>query len=163
MGSHDSFGHLKHKLWPKERLGIKLTLWLSTTKSQESTGLPYVKVACDMSLESSQWGLQLCFRPHLNLRFAYKIIGPQSGRSPSCGNFKTLETKCHLNVGLVERHRVHYKREGGGFLQVQAVVSLVSLNCPWLVLAPKVLQPCTNHLVLVLRRSVWIVDTYHSS
>jgi len=24
MGSHDPFGHLKHKLWPKEGLGIKL-------------------------------------------------------------------------------------------------------------------------------------------
>jgi len=24
MGSHDPFGHLKHKLWPKERSGVKL-------------------------------------------------------------------------------------------------------------------------------------------
>jgi hypothetical protein len=24
-------------------------------------------------------------------------------------------TKCHLDVGLVERHKVYYKREGGGF------------------------------------------------
>ncbi len=22
MGSHDPFGHLKHKLWPNERLGV---------------------------------------------------------------------------------------------------------------------------------------------
>jgi hypothetical protein len=26
MGSHDSFGHLKHKLWPKERPGVKLSI-----------------------------------------------------------------------------------------------------------------------------------------
>ncbi len=26
MGSHDPFGHLKHKLWPKERPGIKLAV-----------------------------------------------------------------------------------------------------------------------------------------
>jgi hypothetical protein len=26
MGSHDPFGHLKHKLWSKERLGVKLTI-----------------------------------------------------------------------------------------------------------------------------------------
>jgi len=26
--------------------------------------------------------------------------------------------KCHLDVGLVERHRVYYKGEGGGFPQV---------------------------------------------
>jgi len=35
--------------------------------------------------------------------------------------------------------------------------------CPWLVLAPKVLQLCTNHLVLVLCRSVWVVGACHSS
>ncbi len=26
MGSHDPFGHFKHKLWPKKRLGIKLAI-----------------------------------------------------------------------------------------------------------------------------------------
>jgi hypothetical protein len=26
MGFHDPFGHLKHKLWPKERPGVKLTI-----------------------------------------------------------------------------------------------------------------------------------------
>jgi hypothetical protein len=26
MGSHDPFGHLQHKLWPKERLGVKLAI-----------------------------------------------------------------------------------------------------------------------------------------
>ncbi len=48
-------------------------------------------------------------------------------------------TKCYLDVGLVKRHIVYYKGEGDDFPQVRAVVSLVSLSCPWLVLAPKVL------------------------
>ncbi len=39
-------------------------------------------------------------------------------------------TKCHLDVGLVERHRVYYKGEGGGIPPVQAVVSLVNLSLP---------------------------------
>jgi hypothetical protein len=26
MGSHVPFGHLQHKLWQKERLGVKLTI-----------------------------------------------------------------------------------------------------------------------------------------
>jgi hypothetical protein len=26
MGSHDPFGFLKHKLWPKKGLGVKLTI-----------------------------------------------------------------------------------------------------------------------------------------
>ncbi len=60
----------------------------------------------------------------------------------------------HLDVVPVEWRRVYYKGEGGGFPQVRAVVSLVCSGCLWLVLAPKVLQLCTNHLVLVLCRSV---------
>jgi hypothetical protein len=66
------------------------------------------------------------------------------------------KTKSHLDVGPVERQRVYYKGEGGGFPQVWAVVSLMSPSCLWFVLAPKVLQLCTNHFVLVLCRSVWV-------
>jgi hypothetical protein len=40
------------------------------------------------------------------------------------------ETKCHLDVGLMERHKEYYKREGGGFPQAWVVVSLVSLSLP---------------------------------
>jgi hypothetical protein len=60
--------------------------------------------------------------------------------------------KSHLDVGPVERCRVYYKGEGGGFPQVRAMMSLVCLCCPWLVLAPKVFQLCTNHLVWVVCR-----------
>ncbi len=33
----------------------------------------------------------------------------------------------------------------------------MSSSCPWLILAPKVFQLCTNHLVLVLCRFMWII------
>jgi hypothetical protein len=72
--------------------------------------------------------------------------------------FGSPETKCHLDVGLVEKLRVYYKGEGDGFPQVRAVVNLMNPSCPWLFLAPKVFQLCTNHLVLVLCRSVWVVE-----
>jgi len=58
--------------------------------------------------------------------------------------------KSHLDVSSVASHRVYYKREGGGFPQVRAVVSLVCPCCPWLILTPKVLQLCTNHDVFHL-------------
>jgi hypothetical protein len=64
--------------------------------------------------------------------------------------FGSLGTKCHLDVAPVERCRVYYKGEGDGFFQVRAVVNLVSPSCSWLVLAPKMLQLCINHLVLGL-------------
>ncbi len=33
VGLHDPFGHMKHKLWSKEKLRVKLTIGLLTTKS----------------------------------------------------------------------------------------------------------------------------------
>jgi len=35
--------------------------------------------------------------------------------------FGSPGTKCHLNVGFVERHKVYYKGEGDGFPQVRVV------------------------------------------
>jgi hypothetical protein len=134
MGSHDPFGHLKHKLWPKERSRVKLAVWLPTTKSRESTRFPCMQVACDIQLESSQQGLQLCFRLHLNRMSSHKVMGLQSCKNPILGisklPFGSLDTKCHLDVGLVERHRIYYKGEGGGFPQVWVVMSFVSPSLP---------------------------------
>jgi hypothetical protein len=155
MGSHDPFGHLKHKLWPKEGSGVKLTIWFPTTKSQELPQFPCVQVMCHIVLESSQRGLQLFFKPHLNQRFAHKVMGLQSFRSPNFGNFElplgSLGTKWHLGVGPMARHREYYKGEGGGFPQVQTMVSLVNLCLSWFICAPKVFQLCTNQLI------VWFV------
>jgi len=67
-------------------------------------------------------------------------------------------TKSHLDVGPVERCIIYYKGEGVGFLQVRPMVNLVCLCCSWFVLAPKVLQLCTNHLMLVLCRSLWVSE-----
>ncbi len=87
MGSHCPFGHLKHKLWSKERPGVKLAIWLPTTKSRELTQFPGVHAAWDIPLESSWLGLQLCFQPHCNWRSSHQVMGPQSCGNPRCGNF----------------------------------------------------------------------------
>jgi len=59
------------------------------TKSRESTRFIYVQVLWDILLKSSREGLQLCFKPHLNSRFAHKVIGLQNQGSPNFGNFET--------------------------------------------------------------------------
>ncbi len=61
-------------------------------------------------------------------------------------------TKCHLDVGLVERHKIHYKGEGDGFPQVRAMVSFMSVSCPWLILAPKGSNYALTTLCLILCR-----------
>jgi hypothetical protein len=59
-----------------------------------------------------------------------KLWGPKVTKVPTLGisrlPFGSPGTKCHLDVGLVERHKVYYKGEGGGFPQVRAMVSLVN-------------------------------------
>jgi hypothetical protein len=67
----------------------KLAIWLPTTKSQESTQLPCVQVACNRPLESFGRELQLCFRHHPNRRSEHEVIALQSCRSSNLGSFKT--------------------------------------------------------------------------
>jgi len=72
MALHEPFGHLQHKLWQKERMGVKL----------ESSRPWCVQVECDTQLESSQGELQICFRPHPNRRSEQKVMNSQSLGSP---------------------------------------------------------------------------------
>jgi hypothetical protein len=62
-------------------------------------------------------------------------MSPQSCGSLSFKNFGTpkwesQDKKNHLYVAPVESYKVYYKGEGGGFPQVRAMVSLVSLRLP---------------------------------
>jgi hypothetical protein len=50
---------------------------------------------------------------------------------------RSPETKSHLDVAPVNRRKVYYKGEGGGFPQVRAVVSLVSRRLPVTCLSTK--------------------------
>jgi hypothetical protein len=44
----------------------------------------------------------------------------------------------HSDAGAAEQHKEYYMGEGGGLPRVWAVVSQVSLCCPWLVPTPRV-------------------------
>jgi hypothetical protein len=83
MATHWSFGHLQPKLWAKEGSGVKLTVWLPTTKSQESTCYRRALQKCDMVLERSLQGLQLWFRPRPNPRFGRGAMKSQSPGTPT--------------------------------------------------------------------------------
>jgi hypothetical protein len=73
-----------------------------------------------------------------------KLWGPKIVGVPTLGisglPFRSPGTKCHLDVGLMEKHRVYYKGEGGGFPQVWVVVSLVSSSLPMARLSTKSAQ-----------------------
>jgi hypothetical protein len=52
-----------------------------------------------------------------------KLWAPKAAGVPTLGisglPLGSVETKCHLDVSLMEKHRVYYKGEGGGFPQVR--------------------------------------------
>jgi hypothetical protein len=143
MASHDPFGHLKHKLWPKEglrvKLGVKLVIWLPTTKSQESTRFPCMWHIVGKFSTRVITLLQTSSR----LEVCTESYGTQSCGKPYFGNFGILGTKCHLDVGLVERHIIYYKGEGGGFPQVLAVVNLLNPSLP--MVCPNTKSALTMH------------------
>jgi hypothetical protein len=92
-----------------------------------------------------------------NFRVCSQSYGAPKSRESRLARFRDSHAgvpreKNYLDVGPVERCKVYYKGEGGGFPQVRAVVSLVCPCCPWLVLAPKVPQLCTNHFVWLVCR-----------
>jgi hypothetical protein len=162
MGSYCSFGRLKHKLWPKEGLGVKLAVWLPTTKSPESTQFTCLQRSCNIPLERSQWELQLFFRLHLHRRFARKVMGLQSRGSPNLGDSGTptweSRDKKPFGCGLCGQPQSILQGGRWWLPSVRAMVSLVCPCCPWLVLTPKVFQLCTNHLLWVLCRYVWVSE-----
>jgi len=166
MGWHDPFEHLKHKLWPKERLEVKLAVWLPTTKSWESTQFPCVQVRATHRWKAFNQGYNFCFKLHLNRRSAHKVMGPKVAKIPTLGilglPFGSLETKCHLDVGLMERHKIYYKGEGGGFPQVQAMVNLMSPSLPMARFSTKSAPTMHYHLMLVLCRSMssWCLSLF---
>jgi hypothetical protein len=89
MASHWSFGHLQPKLWAKEGPGVKLAVWLPTTKSRESTCSRRALRECDMELESSLRRLQLWFRPHPDRRSGRGAMKSQSLGTPIRDSFGT--------------------------------------------------------------------------
>jgi hypothetical protein len=163
MGSHCSLKHLKHNLWPKEGLGIKLSVWLPIRKK---SGIHPIYLSANDVQHTIK---KLSTRATTFLEAAHRLevclqsYGAPKSRESSLARFRDSHSgvpgeKSHLDVGSMANHRVYYKGEGGGFPQVQAVVSFVCPCCPWLVLTPEVLQLCTNHLVWVVCMPVWVSE-----
>jgi hypothetical protein len=135
MALHEPFGHLQHKLWQKEGPGVKLAIWLPTTKSWELTRPQCV----------CRWGTTHCWK---TLKESYKFASdliPIGGLSEELWARKVLGvqtktvsrlllgtpgTKSHLDVGVADKRRGYYMGEGGVFPQIWAVVSLVSPGSP---------------------------------
>ncbi len=128
-------------------------------KNRELTQCPCVQVACNMPLESSRQGLQLRFRPHPNQRSTQEVIVPQSRKSSNLGDFKTPIWECwdKKSFGWGRYEKVQSILYGGRWWLPPSLgcgESCESEVARGSFLAPKVLQLCTNHFMLVLCKSV---------
>jgi hypothetical protein len=146
MASHEPFGHLQPKLWAKERPKVKLAIWLSTTKSRESTSSRRLQMECNEALKSSRGELQLWFKPHSNRRSEPGVVSVQSPESPAWDSFGTPPWESRENVpfrcsSCGELQRILY---GGRWWLPPSPgrgVSSVS-KCPWLVPTSKGVPEC---------------------
>jgi hypothetical protein len=142
MASHWSFEHMQPKLCAKEGPGVKLAVWLPTTKSRESTSSPHPIWECDMALKRSRRGLQLWFRLCCDRTLQLGVMGSQCYKSPtetiSGLHFGSPKNLCHLDVASIASCREYYMREGGGFPRVRTVVSFVCQSARGLSQHPKV-------------------------
>jgi len=82
MALHWPFAHLQPKLWAKEGPGVKLAVWLPTTKSRESTSSRRLLEECDTVLESSRRELQHWFRTRPDPSSGRGAMAVQSSGSP---------------------------------------------------------------------------------
>ncbi len=95
--------------------------------------------------------------------FHTKLWDSKVARVPILGiwglPFGSFGTKWHLGASPVARHKEYYKGEGGGFPQVQVVVSLVK---SMLVRGSFMQQKCSDYaltnLLFGLCRSLWVID-----
>jgi hypothetical protein len=157
MGSHDPFGHLKHKLWPKEKLGIKLAIWLLTTKICESPN----SLVC-------RWHVTYCWKVlNEGYNFASNLISIGSLHTklwaPKVAKVPTLGILGDSHLGIPGKNVIWMWAlwKGIKYTIRGKVVASPKFGSWWvlwvrvypcLVLTPKVLQLCTNQLV------VWFVQ-----
>jgi hypothetical protein len=160
MALHWSFGHLQPNLWAKEGPGIKLAVWLPTTKSQESTCSQRALEECNAALKSSQRGLQVWFRPRPDQRSRREAMMSQSPGNPKPGQFRdsTLGVPGKSAIRMQMRWRGTENTIGRMVVAPPEsrpwCVMWVRVS-PWLVPTPNACRMSSNQLVLVLDAGSW--------
>jgi hypothetical protein len=149
VGSHDPFGHLKHKLWPKERPKVKLAIWLPTTKSQESPNFLVFRWRMTYHWEALNKGYNFVSNLISIGGLHTKLWDPKVVGVPTLAiswlPFGSLRTKCHWMWALWRgtkytiRGKVVASPKSGPWWVLWIRIWL------WLVL---VLQQCINQLVV---------------
>jgi hypothetical protein len=168
MDSHWSFGHLQPKLWAKEGPGVKLPVWLPTTKSRELTSSWHPNLECNTELKSSRRRLQVWFKPRPDRRSGREATKSQSPGSPKPGQFRDSI----LGVPGKGAIRVQVQWSGTKNTIGRMVVTPPKPGpwcvmwvrvSPWLVPTPNACRMSSNQLVIwfvSIRMSSWSLSLF---
>ncbi len=135
MCLHDPFEHLKHKLWSKEGSGIKLPIWLLTTKSRESPRFSHVQVACDILLENLLTKATTLLQTSFQLKVCMQSYETPKLQESQLWQFwdswmGVLKQNVIWMCASWQGTKYTIRGEGVGFPQVRAMVNLMSLKLP---------------------------------
>jgi hypothetical protein len=138
------------------------SIWLLTTKSEESPWFPCMQVACNISLKRSRREIQLCFRPHLNQSLHTKLWAPKVAGILIMGIsglslWESWDKMIWVLVLWLSR-----KYTIGGKVVASSKSGLWGVLwvcvCLWLVRAPKCPNYALTNLLFGLCRFVWISE-----
>jgi len=119
IGLHDPFGQLKHKLWPKEGSGVKLTIWLPTTKVKHCPDFRACRWRATYRWKALNKGynfaLDLISIKGLHTKLWASKIARVTNVGISRLPFGSPRTKWHLGASPMAWHIIYYKGEGDGF------------------------------------------------
>jgi hypothetical protein len=150
MGLHYSFEYLQHKFWLKEGMGVKVSILLITIKSWESPWITCVQVACHISLERSRQGCNFSLNL-VSIGGLQKKLGLQMTRVPTSGILWQLRSPRQSDISMqpswpikknTTRGKVVVSPKSGPWWVLWAQI------CSSFICASKVLQICTNQLVV---------------
>jgi hypothetical protein len=143
-----TMGHLKHKLWPKERPKVKLTVWFPTIKSQEFPPISLCIGVMPHTIGKLSTRVTTLLQTSSQSEVCTQSYGPPKSWESQLWEFQDSQ------VGVLGQNDIWVliswpntkytiKGEGGGLPQVRAVVSFVSLCLP--MIRPSTKSAITTH------------------
>jgi hypothetical protein len=146
----------------KKGSGVKLPIWPPTTKSWELPWFPYMQVVCHILLESSWWGLQLCFNLISIEGLHTKLWASKITRVPISRISRLLVGASRQNdiwvlaLWLGTKNTIRGKVVASPKSRPWWVLWVFA--CMWLVRAPKMFNYILTDLLFSLCMSMWVIN-----
>jgi hypothetical protein len=160
MASHEPFGHLQPKLWAKEGPGVKLAVWLPTTKKSGIDLFPTSAAKVRHGVEKLSTRATSLVQSSSQSKFEARRYERPKSRESKPGQFQDS------SLGVPGKRAIWMKPPRGAVentIRGKVVASPKSgLWCvmwvrvsPWLVPTPNACRMTSNQLVLVLDAGSW--------